>query len=117
MEKILKWRFEGIEDMTGLPEYRNGTLDVPPFDTAIDYDIGGLLIDFGVLTLKPSFKSLANTGGVLCIPPSHGAVVEWRAMTVIELWVISGPSQDYTEILEQRSYRRRHPTSSWCKFL
>lgn len=24
MEKILKWRFNGIEDMTGLPEYRNG---------------------------------------------------------------------------------------------
>jgi hypothetical protein len=24
MEKILNWRFDGIEDMTGLPEYRNG---------------------------------------------------------------------------------------------
>lgn len=24
MEKILGWKFEGIEDMTGLPEYRNG---------------------------------------------------------------------------------------------
>ncbi|THG96249.1 hypothetical protein EW026_g5557 [Hermanssonia centrifuga] len=36
LEKVLKWRFEGVEDMTGLPEYRN-------------------------------------------------AIVEWRAMTVIEL--------------------------------
>lgn len=24
MEKILGWKFEGLEDMTGLPEYRNG---------------------------------------------------------------------------------------------
>lgn len=24
MEKILGWKFDGIEDMTGLPEYRNG---------------------------------------------------------------------------------------------
>ncbi|OAX38850.1 DUF1688-domain-containing protein [Rhizopogon vinicolor AM-OR11-026] len=68
MEKILKWKFEGIDDMTGLPEYRNG----------------GLLIDFGILTPKPTLKSLANNG-VPCLPPSHGAVIEWRAMTVIEL--------------------------------
>jgi hypothetical protein len=25
MEKILGWKFEGVEDMTGLPEYRNGS--------------------------------------------------------------------------------------------
>jgi hypothetical protein len=37
MEKILKWRFEGIDDMTGLPEYRNGTLGIPSLDTAIDF--------------------------------------------------------------------------------
>ena len=24
IEKILGWRFDGLEDMTGLPEYRNG---------------------------------------------------------------------------------------------
>ena len=24
IERILKWKFEGLEDMTGLPEYRNG---------------------------------------------------------------------------------------------
>ena len=24
LEKILGWKFEGVEDMTGLPEYRNG---------------------------------------------------------------------------------------------
>lgn len=26
MEKILGWKFDGIDDMTGLPEYRNGEL-------------------------------------------------------------------------------------------
>jgi hypothetical protein len=25
MEKILSWKFDGMEDMTGLPEYRNGS--------------------------------------------------------------------------------------------
>jgi hypothetical protein len=25
MEKILGWKFEGIEQLTGLPEYRNGS--------------------------------------------------------------------------------------------
>jgi hypothetical protein len=24
IEKILGWKFDGLEDMTGLPEYRNG---------------------------------------------------------------------------------------------
>lgn len=24
LEKVLGWKFEGVEDMTGLPEYRNG---------------------------------------------------------------------------------------------
>jgi len=24
IEKVLGWKFEGLEDMTGLPEYRNG---------------------------------------------------------------------------------------------
>jgi hypothetical protein len=28
MEKILGWKFEGVEDMTGLPEYRNGSFQL-----------------------------------------------------------------------------------------
>lgn len=28
LEKILNWNVSGVEDMTGLPEYRNGTLKV-----------------------------------------------------------------------------------------
>jgi hypothetical protein len=26
VEKIMGWKFQGMQDMTGLPEYRNGTL-------------------------------------------------------------------------------------------
>lgn len=54
---------------------------IPP----LTFVLGGLLIDFGVLTLKPGLKALANSSGVPRLPPSHGAVVEWRAMTVIAL--------------------------------
>ncbi|KDQ54086.1 hypothetical protein JAAARDRAFT_38699 [Jaapia argillacea MUCL 33604] len=73
MQKLLHWEFDGIEDMTGLPEYRNG----------------GLLVDFGVLSLRPnvipkSFYPDPSTG-IPRLPPSHPAIVEWRAMTVIEL--------------------------------
>jgi len=69
----LGWRFDGLEDMTGLPEYRNG----------------GLLVDLGVLSLKPSSITAAYypsaDSSIPRLPPSHPAVIEWRAMTVIEL--------------------------------
>ncbi|KIO28293.1 hypothetical protein M407DRAFT_71964 [Tulasnella calospora MUT 4182] len=71
IEKVLGWEVEGMEDMTGLPEYRNG----------------GLLVDFGVLTLRPgAVSSYRETPDSLPkLPPSHPAIIEWRAMTVIEL--------------------------------
>ncbi|KAF8800155.1 DUF1688-domain-containing protein [Phlegmacium glaucopus] len=69
LEKHLKWRLQGVEDMTGLPEYRNG----------------GLLVDFGVLTLKPDRLPKDSKSGLPHALPSHPAIVEWRAMTVIEL--------------------------------
>ncbi|KAG8957708.1 hypothetical protein FRC03_009896 [Tulasnella sp. 419] len=71
IEKVLGWEVEGLEDMTGLPEYRNG----------------GLLVDFGVLTLRSSaVASYFDTPEVPPrLPPSHPAIIEWRAMTVIEL--------------------------------
>jgi len=68
-EKHLKWRLHGVEDMTGLPEYRNG----------------GLLVDLGVLTLKPDVLPKDAKSGLPHAIPSHPAIVEWRAMTVIEL--------------------------------
>ncbi|EIW74069.1 DUF1688-domain-containing protein [Coniophora puteana RWD-64-598 SS2] len=71
MERFLGWEFEGVEDMTGLPEYRNG----------------GLLVDFGVLTLRPGKlpADAVSTEGLPRVPPSHPAIIEWRAMTVILL--------------------------------
>ncbi|SJL10048.1 related to protein urg3 [Armillaria ostoyae] len=69
IETVMKWDIVGKEDMTGLPEYRNG----------------GLLIDLGVVTLKPG---ILPTDPVSLLPKaaaSHPAVVEWRALTVIIL--------------------------------
>ena len=50
---------------------------------------GGLLVDFGVLTLKKDKISTVSESGIPRIPPSHPAIIEWRAMTVIELYVRS----------------------------
>ena len=50
----------GLDELTGLPEYRNG----------------GLLLDLGVLA--PRDPSLAASP----LPVGHEAVVEWRALTV-----------------------------------
>ncbi len=50
----------GLDDLTGLAEYRNG----------------GLFVDFGVLRLRD--PSLASTP----LPVEHSAIVEWRALTV-----------------------------------
>lgn len=73
IEKILKWKVEGTEDLTGLPEYRNG----------------GLLVDFGVLSLRQNALSAScfpdSSSPIPCLSPSHPAIIEWRAMTVIEL--------------------------------
>ncbi|KAG5644913.1 hypothetical protein DXG03_007465 [Asterophora parasitica] len=69
LQTVATWRVEGLEDLTGLPEYRNG----------------GLLVDLGVLTLKPNALPLDPASGLPHAPPSHPAIVEWRALTVIEL--------------------------------
>ncbi|GAA5863152.1 hypothetical protein JCM1840_002487 [Sporobolomyces johnsonii] len=82
MEKLLGWTFVGKEQMTGLPEYRNG----------------GLLIDFELLrpnipALLASFSlpvpsSPSEYPTLLDIPPldpSHSAVVEMRAVTICML--------------------------------
>ncbi|KAI8980595.1 hypothetical protein BD414DRAFT_579468 [Trametes punicea] len=73
IEKVLGWKFEGLENMTGLPEYRNG----------------GLLVDLGVLSLRPGRIPASfypdSSCGIPKLPPSHPAIIEWRALTVIEL--------------------------------
>jgi Protein of unknown function (DUF1688) len=50
----------GLDDLTGLAEYRNG----------------GLFVDLGVLRLRD--PSLASAP----LPVDHPAIVEWRALTV-----------------------------------
>ena len=94
LEKILGWKFEGKEHMTGLPEYRNGAYSrcltrtchltcLSPYGY-----LGGLLLDIGVLSLKQSAlpQSVFSTpSSIPQLPPSHPAIIEWRAMTVIEL--------------------------------
>ncbi|GAA5988026.1 hypothetical protein JCM11641_002135 [Rhodosporidiobolus odoratus] len=82
METILNWQFIGKEQMTGLPEYRNG----------------GLLIDFGLL--KPNIPALlshfslpipsspSDYPSLLSLPaldPSLSPIVEMRAITIIML--------------------------------
>ena len=49
--------------------------------------LGGLLVDFGVLQLKHSTVSsyFIPSQDIPKLPPSHPAIIEWRAMTVIEL--------------------------------
>jgi Protein of unknown function (DUF1688) len=53
-------KVEGVDALTGLPEYRNG----------------GLFLDFGVLTLRdPALAAIE-------LEASHPAIIEWRALTV-----------------------------------
>jgi len=67
------WKVDRGRGQTGLPEYRNG----------------GLLVDHGVLTIRPeTLPPNAYPNGKDKPPvlePSHPAVVEWRAVTVIAL--------------------------------
>ncbi|RUP33936.1 hypothetical protein BC936DRAFT_138551 [Jimgerdemannia flammicorona] len=85
--KILGATVEGLDLLTGLPEYRNG----------------GLLIDTGLLVLKKSDyeRGIANykenaqkngQSGVEVVPmfeSSDPVIVEWRALTVIYLDVVA----------------------------
>ena len=93
LTKVLGWKFDGVEDMTGLPEYRNGDYLLHPssFPEADRLFLGGLLVDLGVLSLKPGALPTSlfpdPESGIPRLLPSHPAIVEWRAMTVIELSV------------------------------
>ncbi|KAG0337153.1 hypothetical protein BG000_005753 [Podila horticola] len=83
LETLLNIEWEHSTLLTGLPEYRNG----------------GLLIDIGFMTLKPSeeARGLANykhnalkpgQPAVEVVPtfePSDPVIIEWRAMTVATL--------------------------------
>ena len=49
------------------------------------------MVDLGVLSIKPSSIPASfyvnKDPTIPKLPPSHPAIVEWRAMTVIELYV------------------------------
>ncbi|KAI7868565.1 hypothetical protein BDF14DRAFT_1791666 [Spinellus fusiger] len=71
IESTLPVRVQGVEKMTGLPEYRNG----------------GLLVDYGLLVLKPSEHARGTAKGE-SLPTFEGSdplIVEWRALTVVYL--------------------------------
>ncbi|KAI8640294.1 hypothetical protein BD408DRAFT_420071 [Parasitella parasitica] len=72
MELSLGLAVDGVEQMTGLPEYRNG----------------GLLIDYGLLKLKPAEAErgmLSSSGDLPSFEGSDRVIVEWRALTVVYL--------------------------------
>jgi hypothetical protein len=80
MSKLLHIQFAGADLLTGLPEYRNG----------------GLLVDTGLLTLKPAdmqrgleaykvnaqLKGQPNMEVVPLFTTDDDVIVEWRAVTV-----------------------------------
>lgn len=69
-ERVLNVKWTGLEHLTGLPEYRNG----------------GLLVDTGVLTLKPEALSRGLSNSSSAELPEFDAaddvIIEWRALTV-----------------------------------
>lgn len=73
IESEAAWRVDRGKGQTGLPEYRNG----------------GLLVDLGLLTIRPeSLPSSAYPNGrdkPPVLETGHPAIVEWRAVTVITL--------------------------------
>ncbi|CAG8528069.1 4664_t:CDS:2 [Diversispora eburnea] len=64
LSKVSEINFEGIENLTGLPEYRNG----------------GLFVDTGVLTLKEN--------------DYDRVIIEWRSMTLILLDIVAERIRD-----------------------
>ncbi|KAL0088353.1 hypothetical protein J3Q64DRAFT_1329773 [Phycomyces blakesleeanus] len=71
IESSIDLTIKGTEKMTGLPEYRNG----------------GLLVDYGLLKLKPAQVKRGTSEGqeLPTFEGSDSLIVEWRALTVIYL--------------------------------
>ncbi|KAI9281086.1 hypothetical protein BY458DRAFT_430156 [Sporodiniella umbellata] len=74
IEVSLGIQVQGVEQMTGLPEYRNG----------------GLLVDYGLLVLKPEevARGTKQAGELPTFEGSDPAMVEWRALTVVYMDII-----------------------------
>ncbi|CAJ0847419.1 17789_t:CDS:2 [Entrophospora sp. SA101] len=94
--KIYGVKFEGVEHLTGLPEYRNG----------------GLFVDTGVLTLKSidmdrglDYAKKFSKNDLEVVPmfeADDSLVVEWRAMTVILLDIVAQRIRDHLGLSEQQ---------------
>lgn len=123
MTRLLNVQFAGVHLLTGLPEYRNG----------------GLLIDTGLVTLKPAdtkrgldaYRNNALVKGQPCMEvvplfsTDDDVVVEWRALTigflddlhveVNRLLKLDGPDKlSLAQMLEAGSWkvsREHHPPS------
>ena len=54
------------------------------------------MVDLGILSLKKSTISAtfypSPSSTIPRLPPSHPAIIEWRAMTVVELFVVPTPT-------------------------
>ena len=75
----LGWEITGLDDLTGLPEYRNG----------------GLCIDLGLIEVKrPNILRSPH-------PVSSEIIVEWRALTVILLDRIAARIREKLEMTAQ----------------
>ena len=75
----LGWEITGLDDLTGLPEYRNG----------------GLCIDLGLIEVKrPNILRSPH-------PVSSEVIVEWRALTVILLDRIAARIREKLEMTAQ----------------
>ncbi|GAA5894364.1 hypothetical protein JCM8208_006213 [Rhodotorula glutinis] len=82
METLLAWQFVGKEQMTGLPEYRNGGLLID-FDLLVP-NIPAMLTSFSL----PVPSSPSEYPTLLELPPfdaSHSAMVEMRSVTICML--------------------------------
>jgi len=87
IESAAGWKVDRGTGQTGLPEVSN--FSHRPHLANRQYRNGGLLMDIGLITIRPdSLPSDAYRNGndkPPVLQPSHPAVVEWRATTVMTL--------------------------------
>lgn len=121
MTKLMNVHFAGAELQTGLPEYRNG----------------GLLMDTGLMTLKPAdrdrglatyrdYMPAHSSEVVPMFEPSDDVIVEWRACTVgfldellaavnKGLGLTDSKKLTLAQMLEAGTWKvRTLPPLSWC---
>ena len=113
MQKLANIEFAGVELMTGLPEYRNG----------------GLLVDTGLLTLKPwdfergvqqyydnaTRQGQPNVEVVPLFTADDDVIVEWRALTVGFLDMLLQRGEHNTRA--KRQYESQPSTNARSRYM